>query len=164
MMPESMMSGAMMPQAALSASGITTEKNLMCSGGSMNNDELDHILSEHEAIQPSSGFAAAVMEAVRDEATAPPPIPFPWKRALPVLVFAALTLAGVVIAVVVAIVQSGQVSAAPQATSSSWSILWSMFPAQARGTLGIELSWTAGALLTAFLSVKFAMRLATGRA
>ena len=41
------------------------------------NDEFDRIMSEEE-ILPSSGFAASVMEAVRREAVAPPPIPFPW--------------------------------------------------------------------------------------
>ncbi len=58
------------------------------------NDEFDRILSEEE-ILPSSGFAVSVMEAVRREAAAPPPIPFPWKRALPGAVFAAATLIGI---------------------------------------------------------------------
>ena len=58
------------------------------------NDEFDRIMSEEE-ILPSSGFAASVMEAVRREAAAPPPIPFPWKRALPGAVFAAATLIGI---------------------------------------------------------------------
>ena len=43
-------------------------------------DELDRILSSEEPLVPSSGFAARVMEAVRDAATAPPPLPFPWGR------------------------------------------------------------------------------------
>ncbi len=54
-------------------------------------NEFDRIMSEEE-ILPSSGFAASVMDAVRREAAAPPPIPFPWKRALPGAVFAAATL------------------------------------------------------------------------
>jgi hypothetical protein len=37
----------------------------------------------------SSGFLAAVMERVADEARMPAPIPFPWKRALPGLVLTA---------------------------------------------------------------------------
>ena len=36
-----------------------------------------------EDIVPSSGFTASVMDAITREATAPPSIPFPWKRALP---------------------------------------------------------------------------------
>jgi hypothetical protein len=52
----------------------------------MKHDELDRALanlSNDDAILPSSGFAASVMDAVRREALAPPPLPFPWKRALP---------------------------------------------------------------------------------
>ena len=45
------------------------------------------------------------MDAVRREAAAPPPIPFPWKRALPGLVVAGFALALVLVAVVVAIAQ-----------------------------------------------------------
>ena len=56
-----------------------------------NEDEFDRIMSEEE-ILPSSGFTASVMEAVRREAATPPPIPFPWKRALPGAIFAAATL------------------------------------------------------------------------
>jgi hypothetical protein len=49
----------------------------------MKPDDLDRILLREAKITPSSGFARSVMAAVRNEATAPPPIPFPWKRALP---------------------------------------------------------------------------------
>jgi hypothetical protein len=48
--------------------------------------DIDRMLSTEDSIVPSSGFAASVMEAVHREAEAPPPIPFPWKRALPGLV------------------------------------------------------------------------------
>ena len=46
---------------------------------------------KHEDIVPSSGFTASVMDAITREATAPPPIPFPWKRALPGLGWFLLT-------------------------------------------------------------------------
>lgn len=49
----------------------------------MDREKLDEILAAEEELIPSSGFLASVMERVRDEAAAPPPIPFPWKRALP---------------------------------------------------------------------------------
>lgn len=49
----------------------------------MTRDKMDQILAAEEELAPSSGFLASVMERVREEATAPPPIPFPWKRALP---------------------------------------------------------------------------------
>jgi hypothetical protein len=50
---------------------------------------LDRILASDDEIAPSSGFLAAVMERVQQEARMPAPIPFPWKRALPGLVLAA---------------------------------------------------------------------------
>jgi hypothetical protein len=50
---------------------------------------LDEILATEEELVPSSGFLLAVMDRVRDEAAAPQPIPFPWKRALPGFVLAA---------------------------------------------------------------------------
>jgi hypothetical protein len=46
-------------------------------------DPIDRILSTDGELVPSSGFLASVMDRVREEAAAPPPIPFPWKRALP---------------------------------------------------------------------------------
>jgi hypothetical protein len=52
----------------------------------VNDDDIDRVLSNEDSIVPSSGFAASVMEAVQREAETPPPIPFPWKRALPGLV------------------------------------------------------------------------------
>jgi hypothetical protein len=54
-------------------------------------DAINRILATDEELIPSSGFLAAVMERVREEAAAPPPIPFPWKRAVPGI----LLLAGV---------------------------------------------------------------------
>jgi hypothetical protein len=51
------------------------------------NDDIDRVLSSEDSIVPSSGFAISVMEAVRRDAEAPPPIPFPWKRALPGLIY-----------------------------------------------------------------------------
>jgi hypothetical protein len=44
---------------------------------------IDEILDSEEEIVPSSGFLVGVMQGVREEAAAPAPIPFPWKRALP---------------------------------------------------------------------------------
>ena len=46
-------------------------------------NEIDRILATEDALVPSSGFLAAVMDRVREEAAAPAPIPFPWKRVLP---------------------------------------------------------------------------------
>jgi len=52
----------------------------------VSNDDIDRVLSSEDSIVPSSGFTASVMERVRRDAETPPPIPFPWKRALPGLV------------------------------------------------------------------------------
>src|SRR5438552_3276284 len=49
----------------------------------MRDDEFDQILSGEQQIVPSSGFVAVVMDDVRRTAVTPPPIAFPWKRALP---------------------------------------------------------------------------------
>lgn len=48
---------------------------------------IDRILAAEDQLVPSSGFLASVMERIHEEAAAPPPIPFPWKRAVPGLVF-----------------------------------------------------------------------------
>ncbi len=42
--------------------------------------ELDRILSSDDSLEPSSGFAGAVMSAVRRQEAEPPPLPFPWPR------------------------------------------------------------------------------------
>ena len=42
-------------------------------------DDLDRALTEDDALVPSSGFAARVMEAVQDDAAEPPPLAFPWR-------------------------------------------------------------------------------------
>jgi hypothetical protein len=50
---------------------------------------LDQMLGVEAALVPTSGFLAAVMDRVREEAAAPAPIAFPWKRILPGVVGAA---------------------------------------------------------------------------
>jgi hypothetical protein len=55
----------------------------------MNLNRIDEILASETELAPSSGFLPSVMERVNEEASAPPPIPFPWKRALPGFVLAA---------------------------------------------------------------------------
>jgi hypothetical protein len=46
----------------------------------MTPDNLDRILSSEDRLEPSSGFATKVMDAVRRQAAEPPPLPFPWFR------------------------------------------------------------------------------------
>jgi hypothetical protein len=57
----------------------------------MTTDELDRILYSEDWLEPSSGFAATAMDAVRADA-AEPPLRFPWVR------FAAGTAACIVAA------------------------------------------------------------------
>jgi len=64
--------------------------------GQLDPGPLDRILAHEDALVPSSGFAASVMETIQDQAAAPAPIPFPWKLALPGI--AALIVALVIIA------------------------------------------------------------------
>ena len=45
-------------------------------------DDLDHLLSREPRLVPSPGFAAAVMDSVRMEATLPSVLSFPWRRFL----------------------------------------------------------------------------------
>jgi hypothetical protein len=47
---------------------------------------IHRILVAEEELIPSSGFLAATMERVQEEAAMPKPIPFPWLRALPGIV------------------------------------------------------------------------------
>jgi hypothetical protein len=55
----------------------------------MKGEIIDRILATEEELVPSFGFAASVMECIREEAIAPPPFPFPWKRAIPGIALAA---------------------------------------------------------------------------
>jgi hypothetical protein len=128
-------------------------------------DDMNRILSREDEILPSSGFAASVMDAVRREAAAPPPIPFPWKRALPGLVVAALALASALVAGVVALVHLARASATQQFPVQS------VLPSVVGFGSGLGLQrnmeyaaiWTVLALLVTWMSVKLSMRLAVGR-
>jgi hypothetical protein len=122
-------------------------------------EEIDRILSREDEILPSSGFAVSVMDAVRREAASPPPIPFPWKRALPGLAAGGLVLALVLVAITRAIAQLSKAPAPPLSMSMP-----SVMPSIFNGGLGSAAIWTALALLVALVSVKLSMRLASGRA
>lgn len=101
----------------------------------MSNEEMDRVLAGDDAVVPSSGFTSLVMEAVRRDAQAPPPIPFPWKRALPGLI--------VCVVVAAALLVSGRASGvAPEIRIEAWE------------------SWIGLALLVSILSVALSMRLA----
>jgi len=46
-------------------------------------EDIDRMLADDEEVVPSTGYEALVMEAVLRELTTPPPLAFPWLRALP---------------------------------------------------------------------------------
>ncbi len=60
----------------------------------MNDRERDRTLSEEEMVEPSPDFVLRVMEAVREDAAALPPISFPWARALPLVLCWPAAVAG----------------------------------------------------------------------
>jgi hypothetical protein len=115
-------------------------------GGVMNHDDLDHLLSHEAEIVPSSGFTASVLNLVRAQAQAPPPIPFPWKRALPGMAAAVLSLAWIVFACVAVFSSSGDgevlVLSVPPALQHLWHAA----------------SWVLIALVTTVVSLLFSWR------
>ncbi len=110
---------------------------------------IDRILAAEEELIPSSGFLAATMARVREEATIPKPIPFPWMRALPgiVIALAALCWCGY------GVVRAGMAISRETSftdlhvTAATWSAL-------------VPAGWVAAALAVSMLSWLFARRLA----
>jgi len=123
-------------------------------------DEMNRILSREDEIFPSSGFAASVMDAVRREAAAPPPIPFPWKRALPGMIIGGLALVLILLAWILDVSQLFGPSASPQLSPSSPSAMPFLLPAR----MGPAAGWIVLGLLIAYLSAKLSMRLGSGEA
>jgi hypothetical protein len=124
----------------------------------MKPDELDRVLLRKSEIIPSSGFVRSVMAAVRSEAAAPPPIPFPWKRALPGLLVC-------VIAIAWSVVDVFRSPARPSAsvisqTATNWidAVAPLLDKAQMFGA-----QWILLGLLLTFAGLKLTWRLAGGR-
>lgn len=118
----------------------------------MSHDEVDRVLSWEEEIFPTSGFADSVMEAVRHEAAAPRPIPFPWKRALPGMITAAGTLIYVLVEIALQL-RAGV--AAPRLPAAWTSLLTPMVNAAASAEAG----WVALAALLTLASVTLSTHL-----
>jgi hypothetical protein len=126
----------------------------------MRDHELDRILSTDQEIVPSSNFTANVMDKVRMEASAPAPIPFPWKRALPGLILCALTVVAVF---VTAVLHPGPQGVEKVAGPSIWTGLWPGIVELLRMANVGGLGWIFLALLLTFVSVKLSLRLAGRR-
>ena len=123
----------------------------------MKDQEFDRILSSEADLVPSSGFASSVMDAVRQEASAPPPIPFPWMRALPGIAAFAIALAYLFVGV------SRQPAPTAAAPSAFARLLSSLEPAfRAAQMAGVV--WIVAALLLTYLCVKCALLFAQRRA
>jgi len=110
----------------------------------MTDKEIDLLLARKEELIPSSGFTASVMAAVTREAAAPPPIPFPWKRALPGL--------GWCLAVIVGLLITGR------APTDNPPLLSALELSAVLGGAG----WITAALLVSFLSIALSVRI-TGK-
>ena len=119
----------------------------------MRQEDFDRLLSCEEPIVPSSGFADAVMQAVCREATAPPPISFPWKCALPGLGLAGL----LVVVMLLAPVPAARAGIALLGSTH----LPALFAAVPETTRRLGLDWLMVALLLAWASVKLSIRLAS---
>ena len=50
--------------------------------------EIGDILATEEELMPTSGFQASVMDRVRQEAALPAPTPFPWMKAILIILVA----------------------------------------------------------------------------
>ena len=127
----------------------------------MKDHELDRILSAEQDIVPSANFARNVMDKVRMEASAPPPIPFPWKRALPGGILCVLAVVAVL---VTAVLRPGpqrvpEVSG-PSMFTGLWANLLSGLGELLRAANAGGLGWILLALLLTFVSVKLSLRLA----
>src|SRR5580704_6944424 len=110
---------------------------------------IHRILVAEEELIPSSGFLAATMERVREEAACPKPIPFPWLRALPGIVLAVAVLGWCGFEVVRAGLRSAREISFAQPRLTAVNV-------HALGPAG----WVAAALVVSLLSWLFARRLA----
>jgi hypothetical protein len=116
----------------------------------MTNDDLDRILSSKgDDIVPASGLIVSVMEAVRSETATPPPIPFPWKYALPGLAVGGFALVWLFTQVLDQLLRSAAALPLTATLPTGW-----IPTVQAT-------AWSVLALLLSLISVKLSMRLAS---
>ncbi|HKF50588.1 MAG TPA: hypothetical protein VKB38_24705 [Terracidiphilus sp.] len=120
----------------------------------MKHGEIDNILASEEELVPSSGFLGAVMHRVEEEASAPPPIPFPWKRALPGIVLALAVLAWGTVTLVRYALEAG---------SGFTMSLPDMHLAAPVARPVEQAAWVVGALIISAASWLLSRRLAGGR-
>jgi hypothetical protein len=107
-------------------------------------DYFDKALLEEDDLRPSSGFTSSVMEAVRRQASAPPPIAFPWKRALPGFLVSAVIVIAFVTVFVLRLQRGVPLPAGPEWTLQQLAAAMGVFAAGvvsvASVALGLRLS------------------------
>jgi hypothetical protein len=124
----------------------------------------DSVAAHAESIEPSSGFAAAVMERVREEAAAAAalgPIGFPWRRAVPGICMVLLA-----IAVSATLLTMGGIAVMHLASRAAFSAAQG-----SRGTVAewadtamrLHLGWLGIGTLIAFVPFSLSRRLMTNR-
>lgn len=116
-------------------------------------DPLDAVLlaefNSAEQIRPSSGFAHSVMDAIHEEAVAPPPIPFPWKLFLP----GAIAVPCALVAFVIWAARHYTAAAAGNFTLELTSLI----------SVNSTLSWIALSFVLTLIAVLSSFRMAHGR-
>ncbi|HEY1808791.1 MAG TPA: hypothetical protein VGG42_09525 [Acidobacteriaceae bacterium] len=121
------------------------------------------LASEHDHLLPSSGFAASVMAAIAHETSAPAPIPFPWKRAVPGIVAIGAALA-LLIAVLVSMVLSAPAAPPAPAPVQASAIDTAALLPFLHSTQGANVVlWTAVAAGAFIVSLVYFRRLLTSR-
>jgi hypothetical protein len=115
-------------------------------------DDVDRLFSDYREITPSPMFLGRVMDSVRREAQALPPLAFPWKWALPGLVGAAIA-AFLFVGVTVQLIAKG--AADGQVTLSMPSGLIGILDAARAGGAG----WVATGIIVSFVSASVATRI-----
>jgi hypothetical protein len=122
----------------------------------MRDEDLDHVLSTEQEIIPSSGFVGSVMDAVRRETSAPPPIPFPWKRALPGLFAASCALVPIVAIGVEPFAPGAEAQPLPVQLMSAFALVLQVWKT-------IDASWIALTLILSLALVKFSTLFTSGQ-
>jgi hypothetical protein len=121
----------------------------------MNDNDLDAVLLRTEEIVPSSGFTSAVMDAVQQEAAMPPPIPFPWRSAMPGL----LTCFALVLFLAHRVLHFFPATPARSAFAFSPAQWFSAVSAGlAKNTAYVNLEWLAATILITVLGLGISMR------
>ncbi|HEX3942164.1 MAG TPA: hypothetical protein VHX11_11830 [Acidobacteriaceae bacterium] len=114
------------------------------------NDRLNRALDGE--IVPSSGFTSRVMASVGEDAGTPPPLAFPWRRALPAFGCALI----LVLCAGLRLLWELRYAAPPEANAPAIHLA---LLAKTAAPLG----WLAAALAIAWASVKLCLRLAGER-